>query len=81
MRGFAAALEVVLVCGFAALAGSAPAEAKSVDEFSVGQWDGYSYTDDANGQFVDCEIWTGLHSGALALQQELVAPGQPVLPD
>jgi hypothetical protein len=56
MRGLGAALGAVLVCGFAALAG--PAEAKETEEFTVGQWGGYSYSDDSNGQFVDCEIWT-----------------------
>ncbi len=67
MRGFVAALGGLLVSGFAALIGCAPAEAKSVDEFSVGQWGGYSYTDDANGQFVDCEIWTPANSDNVQL--------------
>src|ERR1700754_436437 len=58
MRGIVAALRCVLVCGLTAAAGIATAEAKSIDEFSVGQWGGYSYIDDSNGQFVDCEIWT-----------------------
>jgi hypothetical protein len=58
MRGLGAALGAVLVCGFAALAGPVPAEAKETEEFTVGQWGGYSYSDDSNGQFVDCEIWT-----------------------
>jgi hypothetical protein len=67
MRGLVAALGAGLVCGFAAVAGLPPAEAKSVDEFSVGQWDGYSYTDDANGQFIDCEIWTPANSDNVQL--------------
>ncbi|MDQ7250933.1 hypothetical protein [Dongia sedimenti] len=58
MRGSVAAFGGVLVCAIAALIGLAPAEAKNVNEFTVGQWGGYSYTDDSNGQFVDCEIWT-----------------------
>jgi hypothetical protein len=62
-----AALGAGLVCGFTALAGFVPAEAKSVDEFSVGQWGGYSYTDDSNGQFVDCEIWTPANSDNVQL--------------
>lgn len=67
MRGFLAALGAVLGCGFTALAGPAPAEAKSVEEFTVGQWGGYSYSDDANGQFVDCEIWTPLNGDNVQL--------------
>jgi hypothetical protein len=62
MQGFGAALGAVLVCGFAALAGPMPAEAKETEEFTVGQWGGYSYSDDSNGQFVDCEIWTPANS-------------------
>jgi hypothetical protein len=57
MRGLVAALVIVLVCGMTALTGSARAETKEAQEFTVGQWGGYSYTDDANGQFIDCEIW------------------------
>jgi hypothetical protein len=67
MRGFVAALGAVLVCGLAAWTGLAPAEAKSVDEFTVGQWGGYSYSDDGNGQFVDCEIWTGVNGDNVQL--------------
>jgi len=57
MRGFVAALGAVLVGGVIAAAASVPVQAKENDEFSAGQWNGYSYTDDKNGQFVDCEIW------------------------
>jgi hypothetical protein len=67
MRGFLAAPGAVLVGVFAALAGLAPAEAKSVDEFTVGQWGGYSYSDDNNGQFVDCEIWTPVNGDNVQL--------------
>jgi hypothetical protein len=67
MRGGAAALAAMQVCGLAALVGVAPAEAKETDEFTVGQWGGYSYTDDGNGQFVDCEIWTPANSDNVQL--------------
>jgi hypothetical protein len=67
VRGDVAVLGAVLVSGFAALVGCAPAEAKSTDEFTIGQWAGYSYTDDANGQFVDCEIWSPVNSDNVQL--------------
>ena len=57
MRGFVAALGAVLVCGFTARAGLPQAEAKEAEEFTVGQWGGYVYTNDTTGQFTDCTIW------------------------
>lgn len=57
MRGFVAALRFVLVGGFAVLAGLAPAGAKESEEFTVGQWTGYTYTSDDTGQFTDCTVW------------------------
>jgi hypothetical protein len=55
MRGLVAALGAVFVCGMTAAI--APAEAKQIDEFTLGQWAGFSYTNDQDGQFTDCEIW------------------------
>ncbi len=57
MRGFVAALGIVLVGVSAALAGLAPAEAKETEEFTVGQWTGFVFTDDNTGQFTDCTVW------------------------
>ncbi|GAB2175793.1 hypothetical protein [Dongia sp. agr-C8] len=57
MRGLMAALGAVLVCGAAALAGFEPAEAKETEEFNIGQWTGFSYTNDDTGQFTDCTVW------------------------
>jgi len=57
MRGLVAALAVVLACGMAAATGSAPAQAKETEEFTVGQWGGYVFVDDNTGQFTDCTIW------------------------
>jgi hypothetical protein len=54
MRGIAATVgALVLGAGI----GASCAEAKENDEFTVGQWGGYSYTDDNNGQFTDCTAW------------------------
>ncbi|HVT51274.1 MAG TPA: hypothetical protein VHE77_06895 [Dongiaceae bacterium] len=33
------------------------AQAKENQEYTLGQWTGYSYTDDNNGQFTDCTAW------------------------
>jgi hypothetical protein len=57
MRGFVAALGMtVSLLGAAALwAGSA--EAKEIQEFTAGQWTGFSYVDDNSGQFTDCTVW------------------------
>jgi hypothetical protein len=60
MRGFVAAAHkaALLACGAALLAGlSGIAEAKQNQEFTAGQWNGFSYTDDSNGQFTDCTVW------------------------
>jgi len=57
MRGLVAALGAVLVGGVAALAGIAPAEAKETEEFTIGQWTGFSYSSDDTGQFTDCTVW------------------------
>jgi len=57
MRGLMAALGAVLVSGVAALAGFAPAVAKETEEFTVGQWTGFSYSSDDTGQFTDCTVW------------------------
>src|ERR1043165_4541168 len=57
MRGLVAALGAVLVGGVGALAGFAPAEAKETEEFTVGQWTGFSYASDDTGQFTDCTVW------------------------
>jgi hypothetical protein len=57
MRGLVAALGAVLVSGVAALAGLVSAEAKETEEFTVGQWTGFSYASDDTGQFTDCTVW------------------------
>lgn len=62
MRGLVAALGALLACGMTAVAGPAQAESKETEEFTIGQWGGYSYTDSSNGQFIDCEIWAPANS-------------------
>src|SRR5262245_27245203 len=57
MRGLMAALGAALVCGLAALANPVPAAAKETQEFTVGQWTGFSYTSNDSGQFTDCTVW------------------------
>jgi hypothetical protein len=57
MRGYVAALGAVLAGGVAVLAGLAPAEAKETEEFTIGQWTGFSYISDDTGQFTDCTVW------------------------
>jgi hypothetical protein len=55
MRGLVAALGAVWACGM--IAAAAPAEAKETDEFTIGQWAGFSYSNNDTSQFTDCEIW------------------------
>ena len=56
MRGLVAAAGLVaLVC--AILVGGRPASAKETQEYTSGQWTGFSYTNDSNGQFTDCTVW------------------------
>ncbi len=57
MRGIVAALGIVLIGVIAALAGLAPAGAKETEEFNVGPWTGFSYTNNDTGQFTDCTVW------------------------
>jgi hypothetical protein len=57
MRGVVAALVAVLAGGGAVPLGSGPAEAKETEEFTIGQWTGFSYTSEDTGQFTDCTAW------------------------
>ena len=58
MRGLVAAAGVTALLGVMILVGGAGAAlAKETQEFTSGQWTGFSYTDDDNGQFTDCTVW------------------------
>jgi hypothetical protein len=58
MRGLATAAVVTAFACFGVTFGSpGKALAKDTQEFTSGQWTGYSYTDDSTGQFTDCTAW------------------------
>jgi hypothetical protein len=57
MRGFVAAMGTVLLGTAMAVGAIGIAEAKENQEYTAGQWTGYSYTDDSSGQFTDCTVW------------------------
>src|SRR5882762_11035504 len=57
MRGFVVAMGAVLLGAAMAVGAIGVAEAKENQEYTTGQWTGYSYTDDNSGQFTDCTVW------------------------
>ena len=73
MRGVMAALGAVLFCSGVFATAPAPAEAEEIEEFTLGQWAGYSYVNDETGQFTDCTIW--------ALNRKNIQLGVSVLKD
>ncbi|HEY4163755.1 MAG TPA: hypothetical protein VGM59_11880 [Dongiaceae bacterium] len=60
MRG---ARVTIVAAIFAAIWGSGVAEAKDTQEFSIGSWNGFSYSDDSSGNFTDCTAWSTNDSG------------------
>jgi hypothetical protein len=57
MRGIVAAIGAGLLSAAMTLGAVGIAQANENQEYTVGQWTGFSYTDDNDGQFTDCTAW------------------------